>query len=101
MGGMSVLLLMDEGPTLALYQKNARYSCGAFRGPFWVENRSENSYKNPPQIHGPAVSFLAGETVGCCLTAHAGPSQAVWHYRLDMEAPPEPRQPKPLFVTTP
>jgi hypothetical protein len=26
MGGMSVLLLMDESPTLALYQKNARYS---------------------------------------------------------------------------
>jgi hypothetical protein len=26
MGGMSVLLLMDEGTTLALYQKNARYS---------------------------------------------------------------------------
>jgi len=23
------------------------------------------------------------------------------HYFLDMETPPEPRQPKPLFVTTP
>ena len=26
MGGMSVLLLMNEGPTLTLYQKNARYA---------------------------------------------------------------------------
>ena len=34
MGGMSVLLLMDEGPTLALYQKNARYADALLRRPF-------------------------------------------------------------------
>jgi hypothetical protein len=38
---------------------------------------SMSDTRNQNQVQGPAVSFLADETAGFCLTAHAGPSQAV------------------------
>jgi hypothetical protein len=43
------------------------------------------SPRNQNQVHRAATSFLAGETVGFCADAHAGPLSATpAHYRADL-----------------
>jgi hypothetical protein len=49
------------------------FSCGSLRKPFCVKIDQKTHPKNQNQVPGSAMSFLARETVGFCLNAHAGP----------------------------
>jgi len=46
-----------------------------YRGLFGSKIDQKTHIRNQNQVPGPATSFLAGETVGFCLNAPAGPIQ--------------------------
>lgn len=47
------------------------------RGLFGSKIDQKTHVRNQNQVPGPATSFLADETVGFCLNAHAGPIRKV------------------------
>ena len=56
-------------------QNNVRFSYRSLIGCFGSKIDQKTHPENQNKVHGPAGSFLAGETVGFCLNAPAGPAR--------------------------